>query len=82
MYRIKEILKEKGINQQQLAEMMNVSPQYISGIVREADTPSVNTLIEIAKLLKVPVSSLFDDYKGGIIECPHCGKEINIKISI
>lgn len=82
MYRIKEILREKGINQQQLAEMMNVSPQYVSGIVREADTPSVNTLIEIARLLNVPVSSLFEDYKGGVIECPHCGKEISIRIVV
>ncbi len=82
MFRIKEILKEKGINQQQLAEMMNVTPQYVSGIVREADTPSVSTLEQIASLLHVPLSSLFEDYRGGIIECPHCGKEINIKISI
>lgn len=82
MYRIKEILNEKGISQQQLADMMKVSPQYVSGIVREVDTPSVNTLVDIANLLKVPVSSLFEDYKGGVINCPHCGKEISIKISV
>ena len=82
MYRIKEILNEKGISQQQLADMMKVSPQYVSGIVREVDTPSVNTLVDIANLLKVPVSSLFEDYKEGVINCPHCGKEINIKISV
>lgn len=82
MYRIKEILNEKGISQQQLADMMKVSPQYVSGIVREVDTPSVNTLVDIANLLKVPVSSLFEDYRGEVIKCPHCGKEINIKISV
>lgn len=80
MFRIKDILKQKGINQQQFAEMMGKTPQYISGIVREVDTPSVSTLVDIARLLEVPVSSLFEDYQGVTTRCPHCGKEIHIKI--
>lgn len=82
MFRLKEILKEKGITQQELSEKMGVTPQYVSGIVREVDTPSVNTLIDIATLLEVPVASLFEDYKSSIIECPYCGKKISVKISI
>ena len=35
MYRIKEILDEKGISAKNLAERMGVTPQYISGFIRE-----------------------------------------------
>ena len=75
MYRIRQILNEKGMTAKQLAEKMGVSPQYVSGIIREVDSASVQTLVNISKVLNVPVSSLFDDYKQeeGTIICPHCG---------
>ena len=64
MYRIKEILDEKGISAKNLAERMGVTPQYISGIIREKGSASIGVLSKIAKELNVPLSSLFDDYKS------------------
>lgn len=85
MYRIKEILDKKGMSAKTLAEKMNVTPQYISGIIREKGSASINVLSNIAKVLDVPLSSLFDDY--GIIQkpnttitCPHCGKPIELEV--
>ena len=62
MYRIKEILDQKGLKAKDLASMMKVTPQYISGIIREQGSASVSVLAKIAKALNVPVASLFDDY--------------------
>ena len=55
MYRIKEILDEKGISAKNLAERMGVTPQYISGIIREKGSASISVLSNIAKELNVPV---------------------------
>jgi len=62
MFRIKEILTEKQMSSKQLAELLGVSPQYVSGLIREVDNPSVSMLKKIADALDVPVSSLFADY--------------------
>ena len=80
MYRIKEILDQKGLTQQMLAEKMGVSPQYISGIIREQDGASVTMLSNIAKVLEVPVASLFEDYisNDNTIICPYCGNKLHI----
>ena len=51
--RIKEILKEKGISQIELAEKMGKSKQYISNILTGGKGMSIATLVEIAKILDV-----------------------------
>ncbi len=75
MYRIREILNQKGMTSKELAEKMGVTPQYISGIVRETGSASVEVLSNIAKILNVPISSLFEDYvqNDNTIVCPQCG---------
>lgn len=57
--RIKEILKEKGISQIELAEKMGKSKQYISNILSCGKGMSIATLVEIAKILDVEFRDLF-----------------------
>lgn len=57
--RIKEILKEKGISQIELAEKMGKSKQYISNILTGSKGMSIATLVEIAKILDVEFRDLF-----------------------
>lgn len=84
MNRIKEILKEKGVTQQELADRLIVS---LSAIVKMlAGNPSQKTLEKIASALNVPMWQLFaapDDVQPkndtASLTCPHCGKNINIK---
>ena len=80
MYRIKEILDQKGLKSKDLAEKMGVTPQYISGIIREQGSASVTALSNIAKALNVPLAALFDDYlhEDDTFLCPHCGRKIKI----
>lgn len=80
MYRIKEILDQKGMTAKQLADKMGVTPQYISGIIREQGSASVSVLSNIAKVLEVPLASLFDDYVSSddSFICPYCGNKLHI----
>lgn len=52
--------KEKGYTQQQLAEMTSYSKNHIQQIETAKATPSVIALLDIAKVLDIPVSKLFE----------------------
>lgn len=80
MFRIKEVLREKGITQVELAKKLDRTPQYVSGIIREVDGVSISALDSIAKALGVPLASLFDDYKEtkSSLVCPSCGAHLKL----
>lgn len=84
--RIKEVLKEKGLTQQMLADRMNVSLSAVKQMV-SAESLTTSTLEKIATALNVPMWQLFASQdevspkKDALtINCPNCGKEINIKV--
>lgn len=84
--RIKDVLKEKGMTQQELAEMMGVSYQSIKQTLN-ASSVTTATLEKIATALNVPMWQLFASPEevqpktdGLTLTCPHCGKNISIKI--
>ncbi len=85
MTRIKEILKEKGLTVNQLADMLEISRQALSKQIQ--GKMLVETAQRIAEALGVPMWQLFASpeevrpKKDGLsITCPHCGKDINIKV--
>ena len=51
--RIKNLRKVKGLTQQQLAEITNLSQSYISAIEQGTKTPTLFTLDQIARALGV-----------------------------
>ena len=51
--RLREARKKKGLNQWQLAEMVNSNASYISDIERGIKTPSLNTFVDIIVTLEV-----------------------------
>lgn len=68
--RIKEILKEKGLTQKELAQKMGVAEISLSRSINGA--PTLTTLEKIAAALGVEVSELFAPSRN-VIRCPHCG---------
>ena len=68
--RIKELLKERGITISNLAEKIGTTQTSLSRALGENGNPTYETLSKIAKVLGVDMS----------LTCPHCGKEINIKV--
>ncbi len=84
--RIKEVLKEKGFTQQMLADEMNISLSAVKQMV-SADSLTTATLEKIATALNVPMWQLFASPEevqpktdSLTLTCPHCGKNINIKV--
>lgn len=61
---IKRIRKEKGITQQQLAEMISYSTQFISNIEsRNHQTFSLGTIWRVAIVLNIDIKELFYEEK-------------------
>ena len=82
--RVKEVLKEKGLKQQDLAEKMGISLSAVKQMLG-ADSLTTSTLERIAAAVDVPVWQFFispDDLAnqvgGNSFCCPHCGKPLKI----
>lgn len=62
--RIKEILKEKNISVQKLADMLNIGVKTISRQINcNPNLPNVETLQKIADALNVHITELFEKPK-------------------
>lgn len=86
--RIKEVLKEKHLTQQELADKMGVSLSAVKQMLG-ADSLTTATLEKIAAALNVPawhflvnpadiVPNQAITTDGVTISCPHCGKPLKI----
>ena len=62
-YRLKEVLKEKGVSQGKLSRMTNVSLSTIQRLSVEGSTYNVSmeVLEKIAKALGVRISDLYEE---------------------
>ena len=58
MNRIKEILEERGVKQVWLAERLGKSFNTVNGYVQNRTQPSLETLYEIASILKIDAKEL------------------------
>lgn len=58
--RIKEIRKNKGLSQEQLAENVGIDPKHLSRIEVGKNYPSINTLEKIADSLDIEIKELFE----------------------
>ena len=52
--------KEQGLTQSQLAEKCNLSRNHIQRIETAASSCSLDTLIDIAEALRIPLKKLFE----------------------
>jgi transcriptional regulator with XRE-family HTH domain len=84
--RIKELLKEKGLTQQELADKVGVSYQSMKQTLN-APSVTTSTLEKIATALNVPMWQLFASPEeiqpqsdGVSITCPNCGKEFEVEL--
>ena len=67
MLRVRSICKMQGITLKELAERMEVSPEAVTRMLSENGNPTLTTLENIAKALKVEVSELFDSYSAEML---------------
>ena len=59
--KIRSVRMRKGMSQSMLAEMVEVSPPYISCIENGVKNASIETLVKIANALQVSIDELLDD---------------------
>ena len=80
MIRIKEILKEKGITQAELAQRMGVHRVALNSTLNNPNI-KLSTLEKIAAAIGCKVGDFFQDEGDGTqLVCPHCGKPISIEV--
>ena len=59
--RIKELRKQKKIPQEKLAEMIGITPNYLSALERGAYNIKLDTLVQIIDCLDITADDLFCD---------------------
>lgn len=57
--RLKQLRKERGLTQEQLAELTDRTPHAISAIERGINAPNFETMIALAKALRTEIRELF-----------------------
>ena len=84
--RVKEILKDKQMTLNDLAQKLGVSRQAL--YLQINNNPRISSLQRIADSLGVPVGQLFDQTPQPptadniTITCPHCGEKLVINLSV
>jgi len=56
---VRLLRKEKGLTQEQMAELIGVSRQTINAIEKEKFDPSLPTAFKIAKVFDLPIEAFF-----------------------
>ena len=62
---LKEFRATRGVNQQEMGQLVGVSRQTISQIERGDYSPSVTLALKIAKVFDVPVEQIFEYREEG-----------------
>ncbi|MBI4240205.1 MAG: helix-turn-helix transcriptional regulator [Candidatus Rokubacteria bacterium] len=64
--RIKALRKQQGWSQEQLAERVGISTQYVSNIERGKENPTLDLLLRLAEALRVAPVDIFDFEAEGL----------------
>jgi len=67
MFRIKEVIKERGTTATALAEELGVSNNTITRVANGVSKPSIDLIVGIAQKLDVDIRELFIPTKAGQI---------------
>jgi putative transcriptional regulator len=57
--RLEEMRTQKGLTQQELADLVSVSRQTIISLERGRYNPSITLAMRLARLFRIPVEQLF-----------------------
>jgi len=57
--RIKSLRKTRGYTQEQLAEIIDINPKYLSSVERGEENPTLDLFLRLARGLKVDLYEIF-----------------------
>lgn len=77
-YRIQKCREKAGLKQEEFAERVNLSPNYLSAVERGVKTPRLETFIRIVNELGVSADEILQDVlKAGVrIKCTNLEERI------
>ena len=67
MLQVKSICKKQGITLAELANRMGIKPEGVTRMLSDKGNPTISTLENIAKALKVEVYELFDNFNEDML---------------
>ena len=82
---IKDILKKRGLTQNELAERLGINRVSLSRILSNKNDIRVSTITKIADAIGCDVAEFFSPAETAdhnTITCPHCGTKLVINLSI
>lgn len=65
--RLKELMSQKGMSREDLANKVGVSMTTISNINSEKNLPTIHLLLQIAEALDVDIREMFVPTKGNVV---------------
>lgn len=65
--RLKEIMAQKNMSREELANKVGVSMTTISNINSEKNLPTIQLLLQLAEALDVDIREMFVSTKGGVV---------------
>lgn len=74
--RIKDVIKGKGLSIEYVAKQLNINQSALSQSIN--GNPTVEKLAQIANVLGVPITDLFEQPKESSLRCPKCGAKLKL----
>ena len=85
MLQIKEILKQRGLKQNDLAERLGINRVSLCRLLSDKNDMRISTIKKIADAIGCDVSEFFtpeENEEHNTITCPHCGAKLVINLSV
>ena len=82
---IKEVLKQRGLKQNDLAERLKINRVSLSRLLSDKNDMRISTIKKIADAIGCYVTEFFapaDTAEHNVITCPHCGEKLVINLSV
>ena len=82
---IKDILKQKGLKQNDLADRLGINRVSLSRLLSDKNDMRLSTIKKIAEAIGCDVAEFFspaETAEHNTITCPHCGAKLVINLSV
>lgn len=82
---IKETLKQRGLKQNELADMLGINRVSLSRLLSDKNDMRLSTIKKIADAIGCDVTEFFtpdEKAEHNVITCPHCGEKLVINLSV
>ena len=83
--RIKEVLKQKGLKQNDLADRLGINRVSLSRLLSDKNDMRISTIRKISDAIGCDVTDFFtpaENADHNVITCPHCGAKLVINLSV